>query len=122
MKPFNLEEALAGKPVVTKNGDPVTQIVKFDLDNKVTYSIAAIHNGHIKVWTNKGIFNVSTDTQSQMDLFMKPKSKFIWINLWQQLHENGNYVTTVHTREDLADLEIENNINFKHIQKLTMIL
>ena len=43
---------------------------------------------------------------------MKPK-KFLWINLWQQLHENGNYVTTVHTREDLADLEIENKLMYK---------
>jgi hypothetical protein len=35
MKPFNLEEALAGKPVVTRSGDPVTQIVKFDLKNNI---------------------------------------------------------------------------------------
>jgi hypothetical protein len=52
---------------------------------------------------------------------MKSK-KCLWINIWQQLHENGNYKTTVHTREDLADLEIENNVTLKHIQKLTMIL
>jgi len=121
MKPFNLEEALAGKPVVTRSGDPVTQIVKFDIKNNIPYSIAAIHNGHICTWTYEGIFNFFIDTQNDMDLFMAPESKFIWINLWQQLHENGNYVTTVHTREDLADIEIENNVTLKHIQKLTII-
>jgi hypothetical protein len=52
---------------------------------------------------------------------MKSK-KCLWINIWQQLHENGNYKTTVHTREDLADLEIENNLTLKHIQKIKIIL
>ena len=48
--------------------------------------------------------------------------KFLWINLWQQLHENGNYISTVHTRKDLADLEIENNLTLKHIQKITITI
>ena len=122
MKPFNLEEALAGAPVVTKKGDLVTGIVKFNLKNDSPYPVAGIHYNHVCLWSKEGIFNVSTDTQHDMDLFMAEPQKFIWINLWQQLHENGNYISTVHTREDLADLEIENNVTLKHIQKLTMIL
>lgn len=31
MKPFDLEKALAGERVVTRDGDEVTQITKFDL-------------------------------------------------------------------------------------------
>jgi hypothetical protein len=123
MKSFDLEQALFGKPVVTRSGDPVTQIVKFDLKNNIPYSIAGIHNGHICTWSSEGIFNISTDTQHQMDLFMALQSKFLWINLWQQLHENGNYQTTVHTREDRADMEIENNFRqLKHIKKIKISL
>lgn len=121
MKPFNLEEALAGKPVVTRSGDPVTQIVKFkNIDSP--YCILGVHNNEVEKWCIDGRFNESKTNESGLDLFMAPESKFIFINLWQQLHENGNYQTTVHTREDLADLEIENNVTLKHIQKLTMIL
>jgi hypothetical protein len=121
MKPFNLEEALSGKPVVTRNGNEVTQFHKFnvlDLDAQELYAVIddrQIESFYLNgQWREKG--------ESGYDLFMKSESKFLWINIFQQLHENGNYVSTVHTREDLADLEIENNINFKHIQKLTMIL
>ena len=121
MKPFNLKEALEGAPVVTRNGNEVTQLYKFDvLDLDAQELYAVIDDSQIESfylngqWREKG--------ESGYDLFMAEQKKFIWINLWQQLHENGNYISTVHTREDLADLEIENNVTLKHIQKLTMIL
>jgi hypothetical protein len=118
MKPFNIEEALAGKPVVTRRGVEATQLHLFEIDN--IYKLFAVVEGEVIQCTIKGEFR--SDYETGWDLFMASESKFLWINLFQQLHENGNYVTTVHTREDLADLEIENNINFKHIQKLTIIL
>jgi hypothetical protein len=119
MKPFDLEEALAGKPVVTRVGSTVNQIVKFDVIEN-PYCIAGVVHGNIETWFINGKYSPNKH-ESNFDLFMATESKFIWINLWQQLHENGNYVTTVHTREDLADLEIENNVTLKHIQKLTII-
>ena len=48
--------------------------------------------------------------------------KFLWINLWQQLHENGNYISTVHNREDQADLEIEEELVHKHLKKIIITL
>jgi hypothetical protein len=118
MKKFNLREALEGTPVVTRRGVEATQLHLFDIVN--IYKLCAVVEGELIQYTVEGEFRQFNETG--WDLFMKPEQKFLWINLFQQLHENGNYVTTVHTREDLADLEIENNINFKHIQKLTMIL
>jgi hypothetical protein len=120
MKPFNLEEALAGKTVVTRNGDPVTQIVKFDLKNNIPYSIAGIHNGHICTWSYEGIFNISTDTQHQMDLFMSEVEKAQWINIWET--KNGYILSTNHNREDQADLEIENELVHKHLKKIRITL
>jgi hypothetical protein len=118
MKPFNLEEALAGKPVVTRRGVEATQLHLFQIDH--VYPLSAVVEGELIQYTIKGEFR--SDYESGWDLFMASESKFLWINLWQQLHENGNYVTTVHTREDLADLEIENNVTLKHIQKITITL
>lgn len=34
MKPFNLERALAGDAVITRDGREVTQLVKFDVESK----------------------------------------------------------------------------------------
>jgi hypothetical protein len=119
MKPFNLKEALAGKPVVTLRGIEVTQLHLFEIIS--IYQLFAVVEGEVIQYTTEGKFN-NKGIESGWDLFMAEEKKFLWINLWQQLHENGNYHTTVHTREDLADLEIENNVNLKHIQKLTMIL
>lgn len=118
MKPFDLEQALAGKPVVTRRGVEVTQLHLFNIVN--IYKLGAVVEGEFIQYTIQGEFR--EDHETGWDLFMASESKFLWINLWQQLHENGNYQTTVHTREDLADLEIENNVTLKHIQKLTMIL
>ena len=121
MKPFNLKEALEGAPVVTRNGNEVTQLCKFDvLDLDAQELYAVIDDSQIESfylngqWREKG--------ESGYDLFMAEPQKFLWINLWQQLHENGNYISTVHTRKDLADLEIENNLTLKHIQKITITI
>ena len=84
------------------------------------YKLLGVFRDELERFTLTGQYMIGREHNK--DLFMAEKPKFLWINLFQQLHENGNYVTTVHTREDLADLEIENNINFKHIQKLTIIL
>jgi hypothetical protein len=120
MKPFNLEEALDGKPVVTRSGDPVTQIVKFDLKNNIPYSIAGIHNGHICTWSYEGIFNISTDTQHQMDLFMAEVEKVQWVNFWENKY--GVIITTSWNREDQADLEIEEELTHKHLKKIRITL
>jgi hypothetical protein len=118
MKPFNLSEALAGKRIITKDGQKVTELTRFSLTQK--NCLIGVIDNTLYSWTIDGKF--TSRDESRLDLFMVSESKFLWINLWQQLHENGNYKTTVHTREDLADLEIENNVTLKHIQKLTIIL
>jgi hypothetical protein len=118
MKPFDLEEALSGKRVVTRRGVEATQLHLFNIVN--IYKLSAVVEGELIQYTIQGEFR--EDHETGWDLFMATESKFIWINLWQQLHENGNYVTTVHTREDLADLEIENNVTLKHIQKIIITL
>jgi hypothetical protein len=118
MKEFNLKEALEGAPVVTRRGLKVSQLHLFEIDH--LYPLYAVIEGEVIQCTTKGQFRAFHE--SYWDLFMAEPQKFIWINLWQQLHENGNYISTVHTREDLADLEIENNVNLKHLKKIIIIL
>lgn len=75
MKPFNLEEAKAGKPVCTRNGLDV-QLGIFNR-NHPYYSIVGIYSAgdrdpdFLGEWTCDGCFDVTTSNTCPYDLFMK---------------------------------------------------
>jgi len=79
MKPFNLEEALAGKPVITRDGRKVTQLTK--LDNKNDFCIVGVVDNGIEIWNLKGEYDGFPD--SKFDLFMKTEKKSIWVNVYE---------------------------------------
>ena len=55
MKPFNLQEALAGKPVVTRDGRKVEQLFYFDkAENE--FKLRAVVDGSITAYTIMGVF------------------------------------------------------------------
>ena len=119
MKPFNLKEALEGAPVVTRNGNEVTQLYKFDvLDLDAQELYAVIDDRQIESfylngqWREKG--------ESGYDLFMAEVEKVQWINIWET--RNGYILTTNHNREDQADLEIEEELVHKHLKKIRITL
>lgn len=83
-KPFNLEEAKAGKECITADGDAA--FYKFTIDNKLsgTYHIfKGVQNGHdseyvLKVKHN-GLAYFFEERQPHGDLFMKCEEKEYWI-------------------------------------------
>ena len=116
MKPFNLKEALAGKPVITLRGVEATQLHLFDIDH--IYPLSAVVEGELIQYTIKGEFR--SDYESGWDLFMAEVEKAQWINIWET--KNGYILTTNHNREDQADLEIENELLHKHLKKIRITL
>jgi len=87
MKPFNIEEAKAGKPVITRGGRDV-RILCFDcktVDN--AYPIAGLWENRkgfeeFCIWSNKGEFLIEeTDLR---DLFMKSEKKEGWLNIYKE--------------------------------------
>ena len=82
MKPFNLEEALAGKPLVCRNGKPVTQFVEFK-DTDVIHPLVGVCDGMLMNWTMTGFYHTADGMQpSEWDLFMAFEKKSIWINIY----------------------------------------
>lgn len=78
MKPFDLEAALAGAPVVTRKGGAVTQLVK--LDCKDDFSVVGVSpEGWLNTWKVNGKKNPYGD--SAADLFMKSQKKKLWIQV-----------------------------------------
>lgn len=71
MKPFNKEAALAGAPVVTVNGDPVTGFHLFDgvLDGE--HRLFGVLDGFVESWSDDGRFHFAHNRRdSPLDLRM----------------------------------------------------
>jgi len=79
MKPFNLELALQGHPVVTRGGKEISQLTLFVC--KHTHPLVGVIDGERCVWTRNGNGRYNMTTQSNSDLFLKdcdwqPEPKF----------------------------------------------
>ena len=67
MKPWNLERALAGDPVITREGDPVTQLHQFNVDEPENErSLYGVCNGTVMCWFLNG--RRSTKNRTDYDL------------------------------------------------------
>lgn len=73
MKEFNLQEAINGHPLVTRDGRKVEQFFYFDksTDDMKAY---AVFDGAVHSFSDKGRFNVC---ESDLDLFMAPKTYYV---------------------------------------------
>lgn len=81
MKPFNLEAALAGEKVVTREGTLVTEIHEFR-KARGEYRVAALVNDRILEYTPKGRYSAVGQGEYTVDLFMLPTKKEGWVNLY----------------------------------------
>jgi len=122
-KPFNLEEALAGKPVVTRDGRQVKKITKSDVNHTNPYSIYALLvtqtsnfndvNEIIGSWTESGKYIASTSEENPLDLLMHIEEITIDNKLkiyreWTQslilgAQEIYHYLDTIQSYIDFAD-------------------
>lgn len=81
MKPFSKMDAIGfGKPVVTRDGRKITQLVEILSD--IAYPIVGLIKGEIQIstWTSDGVYE-KRNSSSNNDLFMESIKKDGWINL-----------------------------------------
>jgi len=78
MKQFNLEKALAGEPVVTRNGKKVTQLTLFEVDDK--YPLSGVVDRSVICFTIEGEIAIE---ENDFDLFMATEKKSRWINVYE---------------------------------------
>jgi hypothetical protein len=78
MKPFNLERALAGEPVVTRDGRPV-KIAGYNLEADNDCKVAFWIGRCVHSCTDSGIYNPSRNRESNFDLFMAATERKEWI-------------------------------------------
>ena len=118
MKPFNLEEALAGKPVVTRDGKKVYDI--FHLSSmRNERNVLAIFEYDCMLYRHDGTCIFNSKEPHSSDLLMESEKKSIWVNVYEdrngKLWVNGDYNT-----RDIAGIVAYNSqgITYKHIKTI----
>lgn len=112
MKPFDLQAALAGKPVVTRGGQVVQQIHHLSLAG--VYSVCGVINYGIKTWKIDGGYLENGVIRSDYDLFMVPVTRECWVNLYESMLTSPPSLACVHRTEKDADLmNVANRITGK---------
>lgn len=106
MKPFNLEEAIAGKPLITRNGRKVLKFHYFDLEGMDECIIALIEGfKSIYVFHKNGryfkdeedINDLCMDEPEQwVNVFYNPTQDIVWLGV-------NRYKTKEEAEEHLTD-------------------
>lgn len=80
MKPFNLADALAGKPVMSREGRKVVRIFYAEEACENSQVICVFETGAVFPYYKDGTY---TNSSSVHELVMAPTKKEGWINLYQ---------------------------------------
>ena len=94
MKPFDLEAAKRGEPLITRDGREAHFIAHTD---KVASAdkVMAVVSGDWRAFTEQG--ERCSGAVSTLDLFMAPKKRTVWVNLYR------NYAAIGYDTEERAD-------------------
>lgn len=102
MKPFDLEKALAGAQVVTRDGQTVSELHHFKTipDN---YKLVVVVDGNFINCTESGKYLIGKDCG--YDLFMRPVKQTGYINLYRDVSNSikDTYSSTIYLNESEAN-------------------
>ena len=96
MKPFDLEAAKAGAPLVTRDGRPAKFIAHVG-DAHPSQRLLVLIDGVVHTKFESGKYASSPAHVSDNDLFMAPIKRTVWVNLYK------HHVAIWHDTEKAAD-------------------
>jgi hypothetical protein len=79
LEKFDLEKAINGAKVVTRDGHEVTQLTKFESVND-DYSVLGVLDNNLQAWTRQGKFNTNHG-ECDADLFIAVEPQRVWVNV-----------------------------------------
>ena len=91
LKPFDLEAALQGAAVVTRDGREVNEVVYLKTRSG-NLKVIAVIDGLINAYDTSGKYYTSLEEGHVHDLFMKPTQVTKWVNIYKHDDEywSGN--------------------------------
>jgi hypothetical protein len=84
LEKFDLEKALNGTKVFTRDGLEVTQFTKFDTYEK--FSLYGVVNDEIQCWDIKGRY--CGEATPNMDLYIEGEVQSVWVNVYKSDKQN----------------------------------
>ena len=102
MKPFDLEAAKRGEPIVNRDGAPVTFVAHVPEAVPASRVIVLCDNGVIQTLYENGIF-YSPTREDFRDIFMAPKKRTVWVNLYKEAYNPINSAFW-YSSEKMADM------------------
>jgi len=108
MKPFDLEKAKAGHPIVTRDGRDIEFIGVSS--GSLKYPVCAVFDQSIQTFTRDGLY--ALNEVSQFDLFMAPTKVKRWVNVYANHRDDrsyaSKYIADLHGQSSrIACVEIE---------------
>lgn len=82
MKPFDLEAAKAGAPIVTRDGRPAEFIAHVE-EAHPGQRLVVLLDGDVRLKFENGKYASSPAHVSDHDLFMAPVKRAVWVNLYE---------------------------------------
>ena len=122
MRPFDLNKALAGEPVVTRDGKTVTEIVLLKTLTARQNNLLAVIDGDWYTYFGNGQLNPGFPCNG--DLFMAPVKRQEWRNIYKGKNSGKLTVSSVRyaSYEDAIAFEYEdmdqNSFDFVHPVKI----
>ena len=99
MKPFNLEEAKAGKPICDRLGRDCKFIAYVEESER--FNIVCLdYSKCIQTYTNNGNFIDESCGISDLDIFMKSERKEAWVNVYGQYGKEAVYGINYSTKDE----------------------
>jgi hypothetical protein len=97
MKPFDLEKALSGEPVITREGKEVKQLKYFN--TKEANCLYGVMDYEVYYWKING--TVTNKGSHTHDLFMAPKTMKVWANVYYS-DKKGLVIGSMYQNEESA--------------------
>ena len=88
MKPFNLEAAKRGEPIVTRGGEAAKFIAHVP-DAEIGFRVVVMLDGVIECYCDDGSYRPSW--KSTYDLFMATRKRTVWMNVYPTNGQGGCY-------------------------------
>ena len=98
MKPFDLEAAKRGEPIVTREGYKVEFIAHVP-NARSSNQVVCLHGVQVLTHDESGKCG-SYNGESSLDIFMAPKKRTVWVNLY-----SDGEAFYHHTKEEANDLD-----------------
>jgi hypothetical protein len=116
MKPFNLQDALAGKQVVTRDGNEVTQLHLFNCPNEKDV-LYGVESNYIESWDILGQYRRG-GSESGRDLFMAPTERKEWVV--RRVRPSGAIASRCFNTKEIAE-QVASHYEGATIHEITVV-